>query len=116
MSFTRPDILAYRSYYTTFVYTLEVVEKKQFLLFLPYFHYYVLGEYVGNEVLRKPSRIDDSLTRLFYVFQNISHCRTHFTIIVYLLKVASTELFVEIRVLHGNLSLMSYKTKIVDLG
>ena len=39
-------ILAYRSYDTAFVYTLEVVEKKQFLLFLPYFHNNVLGKYI----------------------------------------------------------------------
>ena len=47
--------LAYRSHDTSFIYTFEVVEKKQLLFFLPDFHNYVLGEYVGNKVLRKPS-------------------------------------------------------------
>ena len=37
-------ILAYRSNDTAFVYTFEVVEKKQLLFFLPHFHNYVLGK------------------------------------------------------------------------
>lgn len=37
-------LLAYCSYDTAFVYTFKVVEKKQLLFFLPYFHNNVLGK------------------------------------------------------------------------
>ena len=106
------NLLAYLAHILTLVPAGEIVKEQQLFILQSDRRYNVVVHHVRNEVLRQAFTVYDFLSRLFEVFHKIGNRPSKHGIIFYLLKIRTPESFVEIGILHRDLSAATFEAVI----